>query len=271
MVLVAPGYGAAQGVAYCNNHAKEGLDDVRFTTSDGVSEIPYYIERWDEGNNYYVVWVKVPSILTVDTTIFMYYGKNDALPYSSGDDTFGFFDDFDGETVDILKWDTDTSGGTLTISNSWLYINNTTGGTVSITSKNPCFTAKGYMVEWKVNREAEPYRNRFDIGPADMFDYGDFNPRGLYWNGWSYQHLENNVDYVFQLIDTDSIYGWHILDIDYNAVTGWDTSPKTCTRKWSHRNTENAASDCKIDWVRTRKYYTGSLTWGLWSEEQTKE
>ena len=49
--------------------------DLRFTASDGITEIPYWIESWNYGTSA-VIWVKVPSVAAspATTTIYMYYG-----------------------------------------------------------------------------------------------------------------------------------------------------------------------------------------------------
>jgi len=62
-------------------------DDIRFTQSNGSTEIYYWIES---GINTIstVIWVKVPSIPTGDSTIYMYYGNSAASAASSVANTF---------------------------------------------------------------------------------------------------------------------------------------------------------------------------------------
>ncbi len=61
--------------------------DIRFTDSDGTTELSYEIEEWNEGATSYV-WVEVPQIDGASDTdyIYMYYG-NDAA--SNGEDADG--------------------------------------------------------------------------------------------------------------------------------------------------------------------------------------
>jgi len=94
--------------------------DIRFTTDDGTTEIPYWIEKWDSQNQEATIWVKVPSIpANGSTTIYMYYGNPSATDASDGDAVFEFFDDFEGSSLDASKWNTYnyTSEGACTISN----------------------------------------------------------------------------------------------------------------------------------------------------------
>lgn len=61
------------------NEANPDGSDIRFTDSDGVTLLPYWIERWDpDGNS--IIWVKVPLLPGGETKIiYLYYGN----PYAS--------------------------------------------------------------------------------------------------------------------------------------------------------------------------------------------
>lgn len=78
------------------------FSDIRFANSSSVA-LDYWIETKTDGVDA-VVWVKVDSLVaTGNTTINMYYGNAGATTASSGEDTFLFFDDFNG-TLDMDKW-----------------------------------------------------------------------------------------------------------------------------------------------------------------------
>lgn len=62
--------------------AKPDGSDIRFTSSDGVSQIPYWIERWNAAKQEATVWVKV-NLTAGTTTIFMYYGSITSVPSQS--------------------------------------------------------------------------------------------------------------------------------------------------------------------------------------------
>lgn len=53
--------------------------DIRFVDADGVTELPYEIEKWDEAGTS-SIWVKVPDIPSGSTTdyIWMYYNNTEA-------------------------------------------------------------------------------------------------------------------------------------------------------------------------------------------------
>lgn len=78
------------------------FDDIRFTTNDEVTSIPYWVEEYVL-STYAILWVKVPVIPALDTTIiYLYYGNPNAQSESNGEAVFEFFDDFNDQ--DISDW-----------------------------------------------------------------------------------------------------------------------------------------------------------------------
>jgi hypothetical protein len=58
------------------NKVKTNGEDVRFTSSDGTTQLKYEIEQWNKTAGNAEIWVKLPSILSVsNTTFYMYYGN----------------------------------------------------------------------------------------------------------------------------------------------------------------------------------------------------
>ena len=81
---------------YLGSHVKADFSDLRFTTDDNTL-LPYWVQ--ETGSTYAVVWVKVPTIPTTGTKMYLYYGNPAAPSLSNGDATFLFFDHFDGGSV----------------------------------------------------------------------------------------------------------------------------------------------------------------------------
>jgi hypothetical protein len=79
------------------SYAKSDGSDIRITANDSITPIPFWIENWTNGVQA-TIWVKVPSIPTSGTTVFIYYGNNSAASVSNGSNTFQFFDDFESWT-----------------------------------------------------------------------------------------------------------------------------------------------------------------------------
>ncbi len=76
--------------------SKSDGSDVRFTDSDGLTLLDYWIEKWDSVSEEAIIWVKVPDIPASGTkTIYMYYGNPSASSLSNGSAVFEFFDDLE--------------------------------------------------------------------------------------------------------------------------------------------------------------------------------
>jgi hypothetical protein len=144
-------------VNYVASKMKSDFSDLRFTRLDGVTLLPYYIESYTASTSA-VIWVKVDSIPTTGTQIFMYYGNASAVTASSADNTFDFFDDFTGTAVNTSKWNMVNSTG-FSVSGGQLYGTNTTGRITSIATFNP-----GVILEIKEYRTGTLAANGHGIG-----------------------------------------------------------------------------------------------------------
>jgi len=59
-------------------------NDVRFTDSDGVTPLDYYIEYWNDTSKQALIWVKIPSLSASSSkTIYMYWGNPYAVDKSN--------------------------------------------------------------------------------------------------------------------------------------------------------------------------------------------
>src|SRR3989344_1203033 len=88
------------------NHEGEmnqDFSDLRFTEETGNTELNYWVEDKENGNNA-IIWIKISESITQSpqTIIYMYYGNPSADSKSNGYLTFDFFDDFDFS--DNGKW-----------------------------------------------------------------------------------------------------------------------------------------------------------------------
>jgi hypothetical protein len=126
---VHSGEGASSGenVYLNNNMAHANFSDLRFTESDGVTLISYWLDKSsvvEAGSAY--CWVRIPNNLSEsDQTFYIYYGNPNANDISDGDNTFYFFDDFDDDSIDTYKWNnyfSNGEGNTLEEANGKLHI-----------------------------------------------------------------------------------------------------------------------------------------------------
>jgi len=80
---------------YLNSHCRTDFGDVRFTDDDGTTLLDYWMESKVDSDNA-VFWVEVADDLSSsNATIYVYYGKIDAITYSRGQNTFAFLDEFE--------------------------------------------------------------------------------------------------------------------------------------------------------------------------------
>jgi len=110
---------------YYDSDMKSSFDDIRFTSSDGVTELNYWTESVSAGISA-VFWVKVPSIPNGNSTIYAYYGNASASSASNGDNTFGFFKDIENVNIgSIGDWVLEKTGNFNTAQTVYAYQDNT--------------------------------------------------------------------------------------------------------------------------------------------------
>lgn len=133
------------------------FSDLRFTDSDGITELDYWIHEYTASTNA-MVWVEVPSITASSLhTIYVYYGNNSAITSSNGLNTFLLFDDFNDGIVDIAKWtETDIPENEIIESGGVLNFIRTTNGAwnksiISNTTFSRSDLSFEYDYEWTVN------------------------------------------------------------------------------------------------------------------------
>jgi len=95
-----------------NGRCRSDFGDMRFTRSDGLTKLDYWVESYVNGE-YAFIWIEVDSIPADPNkaTIYAYYGKPDATSESNGDNTFSLFDNFDDNVINPAKWTTGVQNG----------------------------------------------------------------------------------------------------------------------------------------------------------------
>jgi hypothetical protein len=90
---------------YCSGNCRDDFGDIRWTTSDGITLMNYWIESVTSGDKA-VFWIRIPSIPASPSTVdvYMYYSNPSATSLSNGANTFPLlFDDI--EDGSISDWD----------------------------------------------------------------------------------------------------------------------------------------------------------------------
>jgi len=142
------------GDFHLEGHCQNFPHDIRFTKDDGETELYYWIE--DMGADPIDVWVKIPDSLDTDKDIYVYYGKSGVQTTRDGDNTFVFFDDFPGNSVDTNKWDDAAFYGEVT--DSKLRVKAPIGANSRVTSLT-CFEKPKQLVMRALMRDES---NRWD-------------------------------------------------------------------------------------------------------------
>ncbi len=285
-IIVHRGSGAdSDENVYLNGKSLSWPNDIRFTGSDGVTDLNYWLEGSD--SNTAVFWVKVRDDLsTRGATIYVYYSRPNALSASNGGDTFEFFDDFSDSTLDTNKWSIQSASTSL--SNSILTVTNPSTTFSGIRSAERIDLSNWRAVEAKVKWDP--------VSEANHFSFGLFDTAGptIWWNGYSthyYAYLsspDNNV-YVY-VCDGDcdarsTIIGgydnnWHRLKIaakvGYEPTLWWDGSPYHIDRNlagttfyfWPAKAYDELNKQIQIDWVFIRKLAPTEPSQGGWGREE---
>ena len=97
--------------------SKDQSGDLRFTTGDGSTSLDFWVESVSgtSPNRTAFIWVETLGDLSAKD-IYCYFGNSGASNASNGNNTFPFFDDFPGSTLDTNKWQGDT--GYYSVANS---------------------------------------------------------------------------------------------------------------------------------------------------------
>ncbi|MDX2247250.1 MAG: DUF2341 domain-containing protein [Bacteroidia bacterium] len=83
---------------------RSNLSDLRVVMQD-CTPVPFYVDS-AANSSQNRIWVKVPLVPAQENiTLRVYYGNPNVNAVASGDDTFLFFDDFSGDSVDMTKWE----------------------------------------------------------------------------------------------------------------------------------------------------------------------
>jgi len=257
---------------YLGNKCLASYDDIRFVASNGVDELPY----WMEANNgtYADFWVKVPSI-SINTFIWIYYGNENVSTTSNGDATFEFFDDFTGITLNTSKWNPtfiqyNYGLGTATINKSLLTLtqtlNDSTAG-ISLSTTLP-LSSNINKIRLKCNSRTtsntSTAQTRIVLTTHDTLNPGTF---GIYTNAnesKTYLHNGYNIGNPYiddpWILSSPSIYEFdnYVTDPklykDSTIVMGTGTPSSLPSGNYIRIWCYSTSTSISLDWILVRKY-----------------
>lgn len=203
--------------------------DLRFSDIRG-NPLNYWIEAVSAGA--VLVWVELPAL---DTKIHYYYGNGAAKSASNGDNTFEFFDDFQGNALDTNKWTPATTGnGAITVSNGSVRLSATSGYAqiMAKTSFNSPINIRQVFTVADTNTGARHRTNPFRTGG----DTGLFDGK-IYWDGLTTPYDTVSTYVLLQYWTPSSQCIFQLYNYYTNATV--------------YTNTGNALSGPQIPFMRT--------------------
>ena len=174
-------------------HANDTGKDIRFTNSTD-DLIDYFIESWNVSGSSYI-WVKVPFLEdATNTTIYMYYG-NDEASSTSTTDTYLDYDNFDDNSLDSMWVEYDPSNcGTWTEQNGRLEYTHSANCRSSLTAKTEESSTGSYIIA--------------DIEKADYAQiYLDGRTNGSHYISGYYDQGEHSA--IYKNDGTGTAYDWN--------------------------------------------------------------
>jgi hypothetical protein len=167
------GYQVNMVIDYIPSKINPDFSDIRFTASDKMTMIPYWVEGYVPSSSA-TVWVKVPSIpASGSATIYMYYGNPSVASASDGTATFEFFDYFPGNTLDADKWNINAVNHiTYTVNNCFQFKDATaSGGTYWV--YDGASTGSQHQAKWApLNQFTIEFKSRINDTAASQMGEG---------------------------------------------------------------------------------------------------
>jgi len=275
----------SSGDVYLDSKCDTGFDDIRFTDNDGETELDYWMESKIDSNNA-VFWIEVADNLDSQATIYIYYGKTGESTNSNGENTFLFFDDFSGSSLDTDKW-TNYGIDNLSVSDGLLSANTTSDDPAKVvadengsgqTGNNLAMRARFRLNTGSHNDQRAGLSLKTNLSDGRGYNYvlHDFSAGG-------------GLDKV-QFLDDYVVWGtaysfnwskgtWYIEEIYHNgsAVKGrinddsWDSWTRSGRSGYFALNTggyqENVTNDW--DWALIRKIIDSEPAHSIWGEEES--
>jgi len=268
---------------YVGTKCRADFGDIRFTKADGETLLDYWLENEEtaEADGYGVFWVEVDSIPASPdtTTIYIYYGNPSATTTSNGDDTFLFFDHFEGTSLDLTKWI--VRQGDVSVANSELKLTGgeATRGEIDSLTAFSIGAALHTRVRWST---VQAYNQHF----CSMRKSNDWNYRGgdlfgdKYDNRvWFYVMDAGSYSHTYyEPISTPTSY--HIYKVTWRSgeskayqddtlLATLTTNVPTVEQVVVFQEGIASGQDVYVDWVFVRKYVDPEPSHGAWGSEES--
>ena len=201
-----------------DNDMENDFEDLRFTDSDGITLIPYWIEEYIS-NSKATIWVNIPTLQTGDNTIYMYYSNPSVSSKSNFDNTFT--KDFEEDSL-VGLWHMDEGVGTIITDSS---INGNNGDI-----KNG--------VSW-IGSDGGHWNSRSDI----VFSYGD----SLYFDG-NNDYIDCGSDEILEITGSYTLSVWTKINTlnDRGTIIAFGGDGESLSVNYLYRITPLTNGDIRI-------------------------
>jgi hypothetical protein len=251
---------------YCSSHCNADFSDLRFTGSDEVTLLDYWVESYTASTSA-VVWVQDDA--TPSTTCYMYYGNAGASSLSNGTTTFLFFDDFSG---DLSQWSGDIA---------YASINSGILSLVSTTSIDHKIYSAAQSGDIAVRTRANLNYHKASFVGLALSNVTHYALVFTFDSGY-YNYFQTSDDTPVTISNTDLDGGnYHIYDV-CRVLTGTDTirgykdGVQLGSDSTSHVPTDGlrdliraySGATTYVDWTLIRKCFSTEPTWSFGAEEE---
>jgi general secretion pathway protein G len=231
------------GAGGCEGNCMADFSDLRFASSNGTV-LNYWIESTTSPA---IVWVKA---LNGSTSFNMYYGKTGVTTTANGDNTFEFFDHFDGSVMNTLKW-SNNGKTTPSVGGSRIY-----NGSSAIVYE--ALSLQGFSY----NTREIIYGNYRTSGyDASVIGYSPrlLGQAVLNWQGNSTQNTgkSSGIDYRWEIIRNNSTNS--ILNIN-NAYALTDSYNASTSNQIDFYSSNGSTSGFSVDYIFIGKYQSSEPT-----------
>ncbi|MBU0757817.1 MAG: DUF2341 domain-containing protein, partial [Nanoarchaeota archaeon] len=256
----------------------ESCSDMRFA-DDNKNTLGYWIESGCNTANT-VVWLNATLSASLSNTVYMYYGNQDSVSASDGDNVFIFFDDFLGSSLDTSKWNVvDATGWSVGAGN--LSGTSTTGRIQSQSSYSAPIIqeAKTISPTRAANGEQTAGFWTSDADGIGILEHNGGTPTRYWYRndaGWpgpyDFDTLVNWHYIRITALDSNNVNLWveDLTDGSYNSHSATNTisnEPITLGRRYDNGNTGQAYQQY-WDWLRLRQYVSSVPTVSYGAEQR---
>jgi len=284
-IVVYKGIGTDSGEkVYLGTNVRDDFGDVRFTKSDGITPLDYWMESYTLGTKA-IFWVEVDTIpASPDTVdIYIYYDKPDAITTSNIYNTFLLGDSFEDGLVNwtIVEGDTttNTTDSTVVFKGNYSYKGEETT-IFAVSAIEQAFPQQAKVVVYgafRVPSSAARTTGLLRLNGTLRFRWQNQGGNLVYYTGATWITVYSgaiNTWYQYKVVYKNTSVDLYFYDANgtllgsATGITAFDSTGDVNTlglNVWYSTGTGAAWQD----FIRIRKYADPEPSHGAWGSEET--